>query len=1807
MEDCFPFPLWVEGDWNPGTTKLKNKLNIYFQSKKAKGGDCFVEYEASHGQRALVMFKTEEVRRRVVEKQGHELKIGQEVLKLTVRLPQSPEEKRTQNFPETSDGISSSSGQLEVVDGADGKKLSTQTQAEAEDTDMLQEEVEAEADTISLVLENVPEKMSRVMLEMLVENISDLSAELGDFSLEIIPDICVVVVSFQNSKKVHHFLSKCSCNKIFKNNKLSARALEITTSVKVDKIPLGVSNDHLQLYFERDGEVEEVKILEDEQSALITFKDHQVVNKVMKKPHCIEKTSIEVYLYYESLGTALYGKERPTLKLPDSFTEIMDSAVWKFLHDNQQVEVIDKVMAEHFCAVDLKSPEVHITPLPSLLKQKSLKANDWKENAASTFRLATSRFRSFECQVQPAVWKESEMEIRGALMEAVVLMPAMSRGVVALVGLAEDVSKHEEVLVEIVSRATSKFNRERDSITEEFPVAPSQYHILQQDGLLQRITTEYPELKMTYRREGKKIILSGLSSEVYSVKSKVLERIVAMKQKTVEVDENVLAFLCEVDKEELSDSLFKSQGINATYEMDEGRVQVLGGTDQALCGAEKQLKTVLGFYSMKVEDLNVLSKPEWEDLVTHLKKTFNSPVQTVIVYNTKLEVVVSGFQDTVHTVGEQLLDFMSKNTIIEETLDVKAKAILKYIQEHKKEILSEAVQIGVQINFNEQTRRPSISVRGPRFYVMKFNKLIGDMISSVHFDSLRLTKPGAKKFFKDKQDMYVGMTATKMGCVVQLVDEDLEEGFGDDKSVLELQVSGGVVITICKADICHYQVDAVVNAANENLKHEGGLVGALLEAAGPELQEQCDRLIAAKGALSPGDAVITGAGCLPCKHVIHGVCPRFDRSDSQRSVSILKLVVNQSLMLAEENSCLSVALPAISSGNMGFPLDMCADTIVLAIREHCENLYMENTLKKIHLVSNDDMTVQAMENAVQKVFTNLVPLDKTRHQAGPSTKEKQFGTVDSRLGQERVQTKEGLTITLTKGNIQDALMDVTVNTLGKNLSLDSGAVSKAILEAAGPELQNLVQAEAAGNNPTEGAVLVTKGCRLKSKHVFHAIAPHWDKGKGKAEKVLEGIVEECLGRAEQLQQESIAFSAIGSGNLGFPKDMVASIMLGEALRFSNKNKLKHLRDVVIILHPSDAQTSQAFTNEFNKRFTGLSATMEHPANPATVPAQPGKGLFSKVTSTKQGHEMRVGGVLLQVVTGDIAKETTDVIVNSSNDDFSLRSGVSKAILDAAGQAVDAECKQLGAQPNTDMIMTQPGKLKSKKIIHIVGQTDVAKILKTVKAVLKMCTQNKFSSVSFPALGTGQGGVNPSQVADTMLDAVADMVQQIPKTSLQVVRVIIFQVPMLADFHSSMQKREGIATQEKETILHKSFWKDAKKQDKKKAKNFSLGDEMFDPVIFHLCGESRANVEAAKKCIEDLFLQELTFQTVTEEAILDLSEEDHCKIRELQQKLQVSVRLEEGNKEASIILEGLSRDVLKAIGCIQDMLKKARTEATVKQYAELTSNLVQWHYLQGGQYLLFDSLSNLQLEQALGSQLPDVTVTIQDQPYKVSLPNGPAVDNGGNQLQIKRIYKQEAQEMDSLPKHWDAMTANQQCLMPPLQAGTKEYNEVLGLFQVTCPRPVSKIERIQNPCLWKNFQILKQSMDSKNGHQNNERRLFHGTSLPTIQPINHRGFNRSYAGKNAAAYGNGTYFAVAASYSAGNTYSVPDAQGQKYIYLCRVLTGDFIKGVGGMIAPPAKNNSSLHVYDSVTDNPANPSMFIIFNDIQAYPEYLITFR
>lgn len=122
---------------------------------------------------------------------------------------------------------------------------------------------------------------------------------------------------------------------------------------------------------------------------------------------------------------------------------------------------------------------------------------------------------------------------------------------------------------------------------------------------------------------------------------------------------------------------------------------------------------------------------------------------------------------------------------------------------------------------------------------------------------------------------------------------------------------------LVRGDITEMQTDAVVNAANAQLVLGGGVAGAIHRKGGPQIQAECDKI----GGTFVGGAVVTTAGKLKAKYVIHAVGPRMGEGDEDRK---LKNVALNSLKLADEKKLSSIAFPAISAGIFGFPIDRCA-------------------------------------------------------------------------------------------------------------------------------------------------------------------------------------------------------------------------------------------------------------------------------------------------------------------------------------------------------------------------------------------------------------------------------------------------------------------------------------------------------------------------------------------------------------------------------------------------------------------------------------------------------------------------------------------------------------------------------------------------------------------------------------------------------------------------------------------------------------------------------------------------------------------
>ncbi|MCG6888473.1 MAG: O-acetyl-ADP-ribose deacetylase [Gammaproteobacteria bacterium] len=143
-------------------------------------------------------------------------------------------------------------------------------------------------------------------------------------------------------------------------------------------------------------------------------------------------------------------------------------------------------------------------------------------------------------------------------------------------------------------------------------------------------------------------------------------------------------------------------------------------------------------------------------------------------------------------------------------------------------------------------------------------------------------------------------------------------------------------IEIRQADITRLQVDAIVNAANTELSAGAGVCGAIHQAAGPELLDECHSL----GGCATGEAKLTGGYRLPAGHVIHAVGPVW-RGGDQGEDRLLANCYRNSIRLAEQQHLNSIAFPAISCGIYGYPLDAAAsiaiESTLLALGD-CDHL-----------------------------------------------------------------------------------------------------------------------------------------------------------------------------------------------------------------------------------------------------------------------------------------------------------------------------------------------------------------------------------------------------------------------------------------------------------------------------------------------------------------------------------------------------------------------------------------------------------------------------------------------------------------------------------------------------------------------------------------------------------------------------------------------------------------------------------------------------------------------------------------------------
>lgn len=530
----------------------------------------------------------------------------------------------------------------------------------------------------------------------------------------------------------------------------------------------------------------------------------------------------------------------------------------------------------------------------------------------------------------------------------------------------------------------------------------------------------------------------------------------------------------------------------------------------------------------------------------------------------------------------------------------------------------------------------------------------------------------------------------------------------------------------------------------------------------------------------------------------------------------------------------------------------------------------------------------------------------------------------------------------------------------------------------------------------------------------------------------------------------------------------------------------------------------------------------------------------------------------------------------------LRKGAtSRSLLKKCGQdIVDELEKKKDTLRSYNLVTSSAPNLHCKRIFYLAVQRESDGWKTVIMKALKEAEKRQMESIALPALGTG-GRSKPKEMAKVMFQSIVDFERTSPKF-LKEIRIVIFQNEMLGDF-------EQVASR----IL-----------SNRRGSDSSSSDDDGNGVTYIIVAREEKTIKTAISRIEKCFDK----KEFRDDTIRHFNRYHDKQLKELQSKMDVQIVLDK--HKGTLRMRGFVENVQAATDEIHRIMREALIHEKHISNAELMSNIVQWYFkdTNGTEVKLipYEKTVNLKIENALEARKPSVTFRDnKNVAYTINFAKMVEFpDNKPNET-IEVIRKDLKADTQDIPSHWTDFKGNLTVVV--LNATDREYQDTAKSFVAAAGGGVTvvKIERIQNRTLWQQYQALKRLMEQKNPPNiKNESILWHGSSNAGIENIKVHGFDRSYS--NSANYGVGVYFSPHASVS--RYYARPDPTGVCRLFRCRVLTGEYCLAKAGIrTGPPKPSGGPNAKYDSVVDNMNNTQEIVIFNDTQAYPDYLISFK
>ena len=699
------------------------------------------------------------------------------------------------------------------------------------------------------------------------------------------------------------------------------------------------------------------------------------VTKVLSKSHSLNGAQLKVKSHNPFLGKPVFRADEHEVELMKVVS--VDPQIMFFIFERHKAD-FTKIQNANGVKISWEesASSINVTPLDKASAERK------------TFNTACEHITTFidvflttTEQVLPEAWQAvmDYFNKNGSSAKEKVKFQCLSQQhAVVLTGRKTDVESLLKNVQELNTRVEKKIKLEASKTTNEIEISPIQLQFLKDLDFGKELESQHEETQISILLDKGKIQIRAPLETVHKVTAAIWQTLANMKELSLEMSQNAVEILRSRACQAFMKDQFTANNLQAALALDtENKVVVMGTKTEVAVKASELVKRSIVEECLNLDEDQVqLDRSEkWRKLRYQLTE---KRILSLSFDRSNKQIRAVGTKEDVSFALEAVERFLKDNTIVSSVVEFPRgcrRYLTKYRGQEIREIEDELKEHFTCIKGMED-ENDDLVVSGTADGVNKATNLIEDLASKVSSRKVFLDKPGMRKVLdRSKGRKLLSLLENENKCIIEhfvpkkeasskKLGEEEEEAHKKKESLCNFLTPEGKNILVYKDDICDRDVDVIVNAANCNLHHVGGVAKAIAEAGGEVIKDECERYIIDKGPLLEGQVVVTSAGKLPFKKVIHAVGPKWRKEatrekalgKSPREEKLLNYAVTKALDAAKTFK--SIAIPAISTGVFEFPRELCAQIMV----DSALAFYQENPgcrLSEIQFTSTDDDVVKA--------------------------------------------------------------------------------------------------------------------------------------------------------------------------------------------------------------------------------------------------------------------------------------------------------------------------------------------------------------------------------------------------------------------------------------------------------------------------------------------------------------------------------------------------------------------------------------------------------------------------------------------------------------------------------------------------------------------------------------------------------------------------------------------------------------------------------------------------------------------------------